>query len=108
MVCRVVCGRAEVIATLVPTSALVSVDLPVFGLPTKHTKPEWNSVMIACRRTCTRRHSRVPASAASSWSAVMIGLLTIGRSVGILGSRGAEQHGADPYPSAMIGAAFGV
>ena len=44
MVCRVVCGRFDVIATLVPTSALVSVDLPVFGLPTKQTKPERNSV----------------------------------------------------------------
>jgi hypothetical protein len=44
MVCRVVCGRFEVIATLVPTSALVSVDLPVFGLPTKHTNPERNSL----------------------------------------------------------------
>jgi hypothetical protein len=40
MVWRVVCGRFEVIATLVPTRAFVSVDLPVFGLPTKHTKPE--------------------------------------------------------------------
>ena len=30
---RVVCGLSEVIATLVPTSALVSVDLPAFGRP---------------------------------------------------------------------------
>lgn len=43
--CLVVCGRVDVIATFAPTSALVSVDLPVFGRPTKHTKPEWNSVM---------------------------------------------------------------
>src|SRR5271166_7006767 len=45
MVCRVVCGLIDVIATLAPTSALVSVDLPVFGRPTKHTKPERNSLM---------------------------------------------------------------
>lgn len=44
MVCRVVCGRLEVIATFVPTRALVRVDLPVLGRPTKHTKPEWNSL----------------------------------------------------------------
>ena len=42
--CRVVCGRLEVIATLVPTSALVSVDLPALGRPTKQAKPErWSS-----------------------------------------------------------------
>lgn len=46
MVCRVVCGRFEVIATLVPTSAFVRVDFPVLGRPTKHTKPERNSVML--------------------------------------------------------------
>lgn len=38
MACLVVCGRVDVIATFAPTSALVSVDLPVFGRPTKHTK----------------------------------------------------------------------
>jgi hypothetical protein len=36
---RVVCGRDEVIATFVPTIALVSVDLPAFGRPTKDAKP---------------------------------------------------------------------
>jgi hypothetical protein len=40
IVCRVVCGRFDVIATFAPTSALVSVDFPVLGLPTMHTKPE--------------------------------------------------------------------
>jgi hypothetical protein len=59
MVCLVVCGRVEVMATLVPTSAFVSVDLPVFGRPTKHTKPERNSVMVAGRRACTQRDFRV-------------------------------------------------
>jgi hypothetical protein len=36
---RVVCGRDEVIATLVPTRALVRVDLPAFGRPTNDAKP---------------------------------------------------------------------
>ena len=36
---RVVCGLSEVIATLVPTSALVSVDLPAFGRPTNDANP---------------------------------------------------------------------
>ena len=40
---RVVCGRDEVIATLVPTSALVRVDLPALGRPTKDAKPLRNS-----------------------------------------------------------------
>ncbi len=36
---RVVCGFDEVIATLVPTRALVSVDLPAFGRPTNEANP---------------------------------------------------------------------
>ncbi len=40
---RVVCGREEVIATLVPTRALVRVDLPALGRPTKDAKPLRNS-----------------------------------------------------------------
>ena len=36
---RVVWGLSEVIATLVPTSALVSVDLPALGRPTNDAKP---------------------------------------------------------------------
>ena len=39
MVCRVVCGLLEVIATFWPTSALVSVDLPAFGRPTRQANP---------------------------------------------------------------------
>ncbi len=38
MAWRVVCGWS-VIATFCPTSALVSVDLPAFGRPTKQAKP---------------------------------------------------------------------
>ena len=37
---RVVCGFEEVIATFVPTIALVSVDLPALGRPTKQAKPD--------------------------------------------------------------------
>ena len=40
--CRVVCGRDDVIAIFDPISALVSVDLPAFGRPTKQAKPERN------------------------------------------------------------------
>ena len=40
MAWRVVCGRDDVIAILAPISALVSVDLPALGRPTKHANPE--------------------------------------------------------------------
>ena len=40
---RVVCGLLLVMATLLPTSAFISVDLPTFGLPTKQAKPDRNS-----------------------------------------------------------------
>ncbi len=36
----VVCGLSLVIATLAPTRALVSVDLPTFGRPKRQAKPE--------------------------------------------------------------------
>ena len=36
---RVVCGRSETIATLAPTIALTSVDLPTFGRPASPTNP---------------------------------------------------------------------
>ncbi len=39
---RVVCGRLLVIATLVPTSAFISVDLPTLGRPAKQAKPAAN------------------------------------------------------------------
>jgi hypothetical protein len=38
----VVCGRLLVIATLLPTSAFINVDLPTFGLPTKQANPDLN------------------------------------------------------------------
>ena len=37
---RVVCGRLLVIATFVPTSAFIRVDLPTLGRPAKQAKPE--------------------------------------------------------------------
>jgi hypothetical protein len=39
---RVVCGRLLVIATLVPTSAFMSVDLPTFGRPANAANPDLN------------------------------------------------------------------
>jgi hypothetical protein len=40
---RVVCGRSLVIATLAPTSALVSVDLPTLGRPARQANPDLNA-----------------------------------------------------------------
>src|SRR5262245_65888921 len=37
---RVVCTLCETIATLLPTSALISVDLPTLGAPISATKPQ--------------------------------------------------------------------
>ena len=45
--CRVVCGRLDVMATLSPTSAFVSVDLPVLGRPTMQAKPLRNPAGVA-------------------------------------------------------------
>ena len=51
--CRVVCAVSDVMAIFLPMMALMSVDLPAFGLPTSVTKPDlkpsacgWKS--IAC------------------------------------------------------------
>jgi hypothetical protein len=40
----VVCGLDEAMAILLPTSALVRVDLPALGRPTKQAKPERNGL----------------------------------------------------------------
>src|SRR4051794_27808615 len=40
---RVVCGRSLVIATLAPTRAFVSVDLPTFGRPARQANPDRNA-----------------------------------------------------------------
>jgi hypothetical protein len=39
IVCRVVCGFEEVMATFWPTMALVRVDFPALGRPTRQAKP---------------------------------------------------------------------
>jgi hypothetical protein len=41
MALRVVCGREEVIETLVPTRAFTSVDFPTLGRPTTVTNPDF-------------------------------------------------------------------
>ena len=41
--CRVVCAVRDVMATFSPMTALSSVDLPAFGLPTSVTKPLRNT-----------------------------------------------------------------
>ncbi len=50
MACRVVCGLLLVIATLLPTSALVSVDLPALGRPTRLANPQRCAVGVAVIR----------------------------------------------------------
>ena len=46
---RVVCGLELVITTLLPTSALVSVDFPAFGRPTNDAKPlRWARACLRC------------------------------------------------------------
>src|SRR5215216_5163631 len=54
--CRVVCGFEDAMTIFWPTSALVSVDFPAFGLPTRHAKPERN-----CADSVTR-YNRVNVS----------------------------------------------
>src|SRR5271154_4013184 len=49
MRCRVVFGREEGIATLVPTMAFTRVDLPTLGRPTTATKPERTSSALVVR-----------------------------------------------------------
>ncbi len=49
---RVVCGLLLVIATLVPTSAFMSVDLPTLGRPAKHAKPAEKPSWPAGRSGC--------------------------------------------------------
>ena len=58
MACRVVCGFDDVMAILPPTMALVSVDLPVLGRPTKQAKPERKPVESRRRHEVTDRHDR--------------------------------------------------
>src|SRR6476659_5382777 len=67
---RVVCGRSLVIATLAPTSAFVSVDLPTLGRPARQANPDRNteadgesftwlfSRLTGGRRACLVRYIR--------------------------------------------------
>ena len=57
---RVVCGLSEVIATLVPTRALVRVDLPALGRPTNEANP------LRCPGLNHRRASSYSAQICSS------------------------------------------
>ena len=47
---RVVCGLSEVMAILLPTSALSSVDFPALGRPTKQAKPDRCAAAPVARR----------------------------------------------------------
>ena len=42
---RVVWAMGDVIVIFFPTSLLINVDLPTFGLPNTQTKPDLNSEM---------------------------------------------------------------
>src|SRR5207253_1842974 len=82
---RVVCTLCDTIATLVPTSALMRVDLPTLGAPMSATKPQ-----------------RRPAGAAGSGSAIAVFRLDAlvgehGRGCGLLGGafRAAETFGRE-------------
>src|SRR4051812_37435027 len=48
---RVVCTLGVTIATLLPTSALISVDLPAFGAPISAMKPQRVPPSVALRST---------------------------------------------------------
>src|SRR5690606_38005826 len=55
---RVVCGRLLVIATLVPTSAFINVDLPTLGRPMKQANPDRNLSRTPLPITVTRQLSQ--------------------------------------------------
>src|SRR5512141_2901089 len=52
---RVVWGLSEVITIFCPTTALVSVDFPALGRPTKHAKPLRNAPCSATARLVVPR-----------------------------------------------------
>jgi hypothetical protein len=57
----VVCGRLLVIATLVPTRAFMSVDLPTFGRPAKQANPDLNWLDGRGDGVPTSRFCRTPS-----------------------------------------------
>ena len=64
--CRVVWGRPEVIATFWPTMAFVSVDLPAFGRPMTHAKPDLNSTATSSPMCAHSSPSVLAAARAAS------------------------------------------
>ena len=76
---RVVCGLEEVIATFWPTSALVSVDLPALGRPTKQANPLRNPSL---------GHGRLLAGAVVVGPDLLVGLA--GRLAGALDRSGID------------------
>ena len=83
---RVVCGLSETIATLRPTIALTSVDLPTFGRPASATKPRRGVTSPAARpgaRASRRRRSRgpCPTRCSAPWTTASR------RSLGVLAGR---------------------
>ena len=64
MAWRVVCGLLLVIATLLPTSALVSVDLPAFGRPTRLDEA---GAVLAGHQPLRRRFTRRVCQRTSEW-----------------------------------------
>ena len=63
---RVVCGRSETIATLVPTMRFTNVDLPTLGRPTRETNPSGT------------RSRAAPAAASATDSAVLVDRVVVG------------------------------
>src|SRR5690606_16951236 len=87
---RVVCGLVEVIATFSPTSALVRVDLPTLGRPTRATNPA----------RCTPPLSApVPSAVPGTCCSSLMGILLVSVLVLVVG-RPAHQHRGEPFASA--------
>src|SRR5450756_1362950 len=91
--CRVVCGRPEVIATLLPTSALVRVDFPAFGRPMIDANPDRNSVTTMAFLLTTGRYAslgRGPIYRPMPWLRRLL-----------LAPGALHQQGRDPVPTAF-------
>src|SRR6478609_7922625 len=94
MVCRVVCGLAEVMATFFPTNALVRVDLPALGLPTRTENP-------------ARKPPKSSCSAALffllTWNSLLgcFGLFQEAFKVSLYSWYGRRNDMADPVPPAL-------
>ena len=72
---RVVCTLGVTIATLLPTSALISVDLPALGAPISAMKPQRVAAVGCCRQPSARSvrtPSRLSMAAAAACSAARL------------------------------------